>query len=114
VVKIARDVLSRLYYESGYAVGHGIFVGMAAMEDQLHAAGERAGSPHHKNVRRRAGLPAKRFFTRYAGLADVPAEDLESLSRSLRKSLDLDPGSRIPALQALVRRELRGRGDSGA
>ena len=84
------------------------------MENQLHAAGERAGRPHHKNVRRRAGLPAKRFFTRYAGLADVPAEDLESLSESLWKSFDLDPASQIPALQALVRQELRGRGDPGA
>ena len=87
---------------------------MAAMENQLHASGERAGRPHHKNVRRRAGLPAKRFFTRYAGLADVPAEDLESLSQSLWKSFDLDPASRIPALQALVRQELRGRGDPRA
>ena len=87
---------------------------MAAMENQLHEAGERSGRPHHKNVRRRAGLPAKRFFTRYSGLADVPAEDLESLSQSLWKSLDLDPASRIPALQALVRQELRGRGDPGA
>ncbi|TNB76417.1 hypothetical protein FHJ30_02265 [Arthrobacter sp. BB-1] len=87
---------------------------MAAMENQLHAAGERSGHPHHKNVRRRAGLPAKRFFTRYAGLADVPAEDLESLSDSLWKSFDLDPASQIPALQALVRQELRGRGDPGA
>jgi hypothetical protein len=87
---------------------------MAAMENQLHAAGERSGRPHHKNVRRRAGLPAKRFFTRYSGLADVPAEDLESLSQSLLKSLDLDPASQIPALQALVRQELRGRGDPGA
>ncbi|MDT0196907.1 MULTISPECIES: hypothetical protein [unclassified Arthrobacter] len=44
-------------------------------------------------------------------MADVPAEDLESLSRSLWKSFDLDPASQIPALQALVRQELRGRGD---
>lgn len=87
---------------------------MAAMENQLHAAGERAGRPHKKNVRRRAGLPAKRFFTRFAGLADVPAEDLESLSQSLWKSFDLDPASQIPALQALVRQELRGRGDPGS
>jgi hypothetical protein len=84
------------------------------MENQLHVAGERPGRPHHKNVRRRAGLPAKRFFTRFAGLADVPAEDLEYLSESLRKSFDLDSPSRIPALQALVRQELQGRGDPGA
>lgn len=86
---------------------------MATMENKLHTAGERAGCPHHKNVRRRAGLPAKRFFTRFTGFSDVPAEDLEFLSQSLRKSLDLDPASQIPALQALVHQELRSRGQSG-
>ncbi|PNI06999.1 hypothetical protein CXX84_18560 [Arthrobacter sp. AFG7.2] len=84
------------------------------MENQLHAAGERAGRPHKKNVRRRAGLPAKRFFTRFAGLTDVPAEDLEFLAQSLRTSLDLDPASRIPALHALVRQELHARGEAGS
>lgn len=83
------------------------------MENQLHAAGERAGRPHQKNARRRAGLPAKRFFTRFARLQDVPEEDLELLSQSLRKALDLDPASQIPALQALVHQELRNRGEQG-
>lgn len=87
---------------------------MAMMDNQLHAAGERAGRPHLKNGRRRAGLPAKRFITRFAGLADVPAEDLEFLSRSLRKSLDPDPAGQIPALQALVRQELRSREEPGS
>ena len=85
---------------------------MVTMENQLHAAGERSGRLH-KNARRRAGLPAKRFFTRFARLADVPEEDLELLSRSLRTSLDLDPASHIPALQALVHQELRSRGEAG-
>jgi hypothetical protein len=82
------------------------------MENQLHAAGERAGRPHHKNVRRRAGLPAKRFFTRFPGLSDVPDEDLEFLSQSLRQSLELDAASQIPALHALVRQELHAREES--
>ncbi|MDQ0692742.1 hypothetical protein [Arthrobacter sp. W4I7] len=84
---------------------------MATMDNQLHAAGERAGRPHfHKNGRRRAGLPAKRFFKRFAGLSDVPAEDLEALSESLQRAMDLDPASPVLALRALVREELRARG----
>jgi hypothetical protein len=87
---------------------------MATMDNQLHAAGERAGRPHfHKNVRRRAGLPAKRFFKRFAGLSDVPAEDLEALSESLHRATDLDPASQVLALRALVREELRARGAAG-
>jgi hypothetical protein len=85
---------------------------MATMDNQLHAAGERAGRPHHKSARWRAGLPPKRFYTRYAGLSGVPPEDLEQLSESLGHSLDLDPSSPIPALQALVRQEIRKRGDA--
>jgi len=81
------------------------------MDNQLHAAGERAGRPR-KNVRRRAGLPAKRFYTRYPSLSDVPPEDLESLSRSLRQGLEVDPLSPVPSLQALVMQELRRRGDA--
>lgn len=87
---------------------------MVTMENQLHAAGERSGRLHHKNPGRRAGLPAKRFFTRFARLADVPEEDLELLSRSLRTSLDLDPATHIPALHALVHQELRSRGEAGS
>jgi hypothetical protein len=82
------------------------------MENQLHAAGERAGRPQRKNVRRRAGLSAKRFFTRFSGLSDVPDEDLEFLSQSLRQSLELDAASQIPALHALVRQELHAREES--
>ena len=84
------------------------------MENQLHPAGGLAGRLRHKNARRRAGLPAKRFFKRFSGLSDVPEEDLELLSRRLREALDLDPSSSVPALQALVRREIRKRADTGS
>ncbi len=87
---------------------------MATMENKLHTAGDRAGRPPRKNVRRRAGLPAKRFFARFATMGEVPAEDLEFLSQSLRQSLDLDPASQIPALQALVHQELRRREEPGS
>ncbi|MCQ6272588.1 hypothetical protein M8J71_19150 [Pseudarthrobacter sp. R1] len=81
------------------------------MEDQLHASGSRAGRPRlHKNFQRRAGLPVKRFFTRFAGISDVPAEDLEALAESLERAMDVDPASQVPALQAMVRREIRARG----
>jgi hypothetical protein len=81
------------------------------MEDQLHAPGSRAGSPRpKKDFRRRAGLPVKRFFTRFAAISDVPAEDLEALAQSLQRAMDVDPASQVPALQALVRREIRARG----
>jgi hypothetical protein len=88
---------------------------MATMDNQLHAAGEKAGRPLlHKNGRRRAGLPAKRFFRRFAGLSDVPAEDLEALSESLQGAMDLDPASQVLALRALVREELRARKAPGS
>ena len=84
------------------------------MENQLHPAGGLAGRLRHKNARRRAGLPAKRFFKRFSGLSDVPEEDLELLSQRLRDALDLDPTSSVPALQALVRREICKRADTGS
>jgi hypothetical protein len=88
---------------------------MATMEHQLRAAGERSGRPFfHKSVRRRAGLPAKRFFRRFAGLSDVPGEDLEALSESLERAMNLDPASQIPALHALIREEMRARGAAAA
>ncbi len=83
------------------------------MENQLHPAGGLAGKPRHKNARRRAGLPAKRFFRRFSRLSDVPQEDLELLSQRLREALDVDPASSVPALQALVHQEIRRRGDPG-
>jgi hypothetical protein len=84
------------------------------MENKLHHPGDLAAGPRHKNARRRAGLPAKRFFKRFIGLSDVPAEDLEILSRRLQEALDLDPAASVPALQALVRGELRKRADAGS
>lgn len=83
------------------------------MENKLQVARDVAGGRPHKNARRRAGLPAKRFFKRFAGLSDVPPEDLEILSQRLQAALDLDPSSSAPALQALVRRELRKRAEGG-
>jgi hypothetical protein len=81
------------------------------MDNQLHAAGERAGRPlFRKDARRRAGLPAKRFFRHFAGLSDVPAEDLQALSGSLKRVMDLDPASQVLALQALIHEEIRARG----
>lgn len=84
------------------------------MENQLHPAGGLAGKPRHKNARRRAGLPAKRFFRRFSRLSDVPEEDLEMLSQRLREALDVDPASPVPALQALVHQEIRRREETGS
>ncbi|MBT2250813.1 hypothetical protein JHV56_19185 [Arthrobacter sp. BHU FT2] len=84
------------------------------MENQLHAAGDRAGRPQRKKVHRRAGVPARHFVTRFSGLSDVPAADLELLAHSLRSGLELDPGSPVQALHAAVGRELRRRADSSS
>ncbi|CCQ47761.1 hypothetical protein ARTSIC4J27_3757 [Pseudarthrobacter siccitolerans] len=46
-------------------------------------------------------------------MSDVPAEDLEALSESLKRTMDLDPASQVLALQALVREEIRARGPAG-
>ncbi|NUT72964.1 hypothetical protein [Pseudarthrobacter sp. C4D7] len=83
------------------------------MENPLHPAGGPAARLRHQNARRRAGLPARRFFKRFSGLSDVPEEDLDLLSQRLREALTLDPSSSVPALQALVRREIRKRADAG-
>jgi len=99
--------------KKAYAVGRGIRIETATMENQLHPAGGLTGSPRHKNGRRRAGLPAKRFFKRFTGFSDVPEEDLELLSTRLQQALDLEPSSSVPALQAMVRREMRKRGEAG-
>lgn len=76
------------------------------MDQQLQAAGDRAGQPRATSGRRRAGLPAKRFFRRFTGFADVPDQDLELLAERLRQSSELGPEPPIPALQAVVRREV--------
>lgn len=76
------------------------------MDQQLQAAGDRAGQPRTTSGRRRAGLPAKRFFRRFTGFAGVPDQDLELLAAELRRSLELDGKSPVPMLQAMVRREV--------
>ncbi len=43
----------------------------------------------------------------------MPAEDLEILSQRLQSALDVDPSSPVPALQALLRREVRKRSEGG-
>ncbi|MDQ0147956.1 hypothetical protein [Pseudarthrobacter niigatensis] len=42
----------------------------------------------------------------------MPEEELEILSQRLRAALDLDPSSSVPALQALLREEMRRRADA--
>ncbi|MFD5278681.1 hypothetical protein ACFWIX_14120 [Pseudarthrobacter sp. NPDC058362] len=83
------------------------------MDHQLQAAGDRAGRPAHTNGRRRAGLPAKRFFRRFVGFADVPDQELELLAAGLRKAVELGPASPVPALKAVVRREVARRKRAG-
>ncbi|MFJ5861839.1 hypothetical protein ACIQCM_10490 [Pseudarthrobacter sp. NPDC092439] len=83
------------------------------MDHQLQAAGDRAGRPVHPNGRRRAGLPAKRFFRRFAGLADVPDQDLELFAAGLRKAMEFGPESPVPGLKAMVRREMAKRKPAG-
>lgn len=79
---------------------------LQAADHQLQAAADRAGRPVRANDRRRAGLPAKRFFRRFAGIADVPDKDLELLAVGLLKAVEIGPESPVPALKALVRREV--------
>ena len=80
------------------------------MDLRLHPAGARPGktrrpAPHGW----RAGLPVKRFFTRFRSLADLPPEDLELLSERIRLALDVSREANITALNAAVRAELRNR-----
>jgi hypothetical protein len=80
------------------------------MELRLHPAGARPGktrrpAPHGW----RAGLPVKRFFTRFRSLADLPPEELDLLSERIRLALDVSQEASITALNAAVRAELRNR-----
>jgi hypothetical protein len=77
------------------------------MEKRLHALSARTGKARRDG--RRAGLPVKRFFTRFRSLADLPAEDLDLLSDRLKTALDVGQGSEMNALHAAVRAELRHR-----
>lgn len=56
-----------------------------------------------------AGVPVKRFFTRFESLADLPPEDLEFLNEQIRLALNLSQEANISALHAAVRAELRHR-----
>lgn len=76
------------------------------MEKRLHAVSARSGKARRNG---RAGLPIKRFFTRFRSLADLPAEDLDLLSERIRLALDISQGSEVTALHAAVRAELRNR-----
>lgn len=78
------------------------------MEKRLHAVGARS-SKARKAVGSRAGLPIKRFFTRFRSLADLPAEDLDLLSERITRALDVNQGAEMAALHAAVRAELRHR-----
>lgn len=80
------------------------------MEIRLHPAGARPGKTRRPARERwRAGLPVKRFFTRFRSLADLPPEDLVVLSERMRLALDVSQEANITALHAAVRAELRNR-----
>jgi len=80
------------------------------MEIRLHPAGSRPVKARRPaSVGWRAGLPVKRFFTRFRSLADVPPEDLDLLSERIRLALDLSQEVNMTALHAAVRAELRNR-----
>ncbi|MEJ1181875.1 hypothetical protein [Pseudarthrobacter sp. CCNWLW247] len=79
------------------------------MENPLYVTGNRSGTPPKVASRRRAGLPAKRFFSRFRSLSDVPASDLKMLSERITMALDLGHEPDISALRAALRHELRNR-----
>ncbi len=80
------------------------------MEIKLHAARTRPGKPRHPtDAGWRAGLPVKRFFTRFRSLADLPPEDLDILSERIRLAMDVSQEPGMAALHAAVRAELHHR-----
>ena len=80
------------------------------MEIRLHPAGSRPVKARRQaSGGWRAGLPVKRFFTRFRSLADLPPEDLDLLSERIRQALDLGQEANMTALHAAVRAELRNR-----
>lgn len=76
------------------------------MEKRLHAVGARSS---RSRTAGRAGVPVKRFFTRFGPLADLPAEDLDLLYERITMALDMNQGPGMTALHAAVRAELRHR-----
>jgi hypothetical protein len=80
------------------------------MEIKLHVARTRPGKPRHPtDAGWRAGLPVKRFFTRFRSLADLPPEDLDILSERIRLAMDVSQEPGMAALHAAVRAEVRNR-----
>jgi hypothetical protein len=80
------------------------------MEINLHVARTRPGKLRHPTASGwRAGLPVKRFFTRFRSLADLPPEDLDILSERIRLALDVHQEPGMTALHAAVRAELNNR-----
>ena len=80
------------------------------MDIHLHAARTRPGKPRHPAAAGwRAGLPVKRFFTRFRSIADLPPEDLDILSERIRLAMDVTQEPGMAALHAAVRAELTNR-----
>lgn len=80
------------------------------MENPLYLAGHRPRTPAKMaSTKRHAGLPVKRFFSRFRSLSDVPASDLELLSERITLALDLEHEPHVSALHAAVHHELRNR-----
>lgn len=80
------------------------------MDIHLHVARTRPGKPRHPTAAGwRAGLPVKRFFTRFRSIADLPPEDLDILSERIRLALDVTQEPGMAALHAAVRAELNNR-----
>jgi hypothetical protein len=80
------------------------------MDIKLHVARTRPGKHRHPTAAGwRAGLPVKRFFTRFRSLADLPPTDLDILSERIRLALDVSQEPGMAALHAAVRAELLNR-----
>jgi hypothetical protein len=80
------------------------------MEIRLHPAGTRPNKTRRPAPAGwRAGLPVKRFFTRFRSVADMPPEDLDLLAEHIRLALDVSQEANITALHATLRAALRNR-----
>lgn len=83
------------------------------MEIDLHVARTSPAKPRRRTAAGwRAGLPVKRFFTRFRSIADLPPEDLDILSERIRLALDVTREPGMAALHAAVRAELNNRESS--
>jgi hypothetical protein len=80
------------------------------LDIKLHATRTRRANPRHPTTAGwPAGLPVKRFFTRFRSLADLPQEDLDILSEQIRLALDVSQESGMAALHEAVRAERHNR-----